>query len=83
MNWIWAVGLFGVMLNQSKTILQLNLTDFQIPFFVLEESSFCLSLIQSQVSLPWGWKCFGGALSDQILAPLVFVTSWRIRESRG
>lgn len=77
--------LFGVMLNQSQVILQLNLTDFKIPFLVLEESSFYLSqsLIQSQVSQPWGGKCFGGGLSDQILAPLVFVTSWRIRERKG
>lgn len=46
-------------------------------------TSLALFFTRFSVSQPWGWKCFGGGLSDQIVAALFFMTSWWLGENRG
>lgn len=81
------ITLFGVILNHNTIIFQwLPLPGTQGPFLVgclRKAMSFTPFFTLSRLSQPWGWKCFGGGLSDQILAALVYVTSWRLRKNRG
>lgn len=73
------ITLFGVILNHSAIIFQwLPLLGTQDSFLVgclRKAMSFTPFFTLSCLSQPWGWKCFGGGLSDQILAALVYVTS--------